>query len=108
MEQVNTSGIIPTEFKVLVLPDPVEEKTKGGIIIPQNSLERETIAQTKGVLIALSPIAFTYENFPANARLPQPGDRVSYAKYAGGFIDGKDGKQYRIMNDRDISAVIEF
>ena len=37
----NESGITPLDVRVLVLPDPVEEKTKGGIFLPEAHQERE-------------------------------------------------------------------
>jgi co-chaperonin GroES (HSP10) len=108
----NISGITPTEFKVLVLVDEESENEKRmkamGLVMSPDAAEREKHKAFKGTVIALSPVAFTYENFPAGTRLPGPGDRVCFAKYAGSFITGKDFKEYRIMNDRDISAIIDF
>ena len=101
------SGIVPTEFKVLVLPVTVAEKTKGGIIIPDEKLERDQYAAMEGVIIAASPLAFTYENWPDGARKPQVGDRVICAKYAGATVEGRDGVKYRLVTDKDVMAVLE-
>lgn len=106
-EPVNTSGIKPTEFKVLLRPKEVEEKTAGGIIIPDEKKERDQYAAQEGLLVAASPLAFTYEdNWPAEAR-PQVGQRVIFAKYAGASVKGKDGVDYRLVADKDIGAVLE-
>lgn len=102
--EMNNSGISPTEYKVLVKPIEVENKI-GNILIPDDHQEREQFAQQEGVLIAVSPVAFNYENF--NGSAPKPGDRVLYAKYAGFTRKGKDGVDYRVINDRDIVAVLE-
>ena len=104
---MNPSGIAPTEFKVLVEPKKVEEKTKGGIIIPDEKLERDQYAAMEGVIIAASPLAFTYENWPDGARKPQVGDRVIFAKYSGAKVTGKDGVEYRLIADKDIGAVLD-
>ncbi len=106
---LNTSGIRPTEYKVVILPKEVEEKSKGGIYIPETTKEREQFAQQEGVIVAASPLAFTYASKAewGDAVAPQVGDRVSYAKYSGAVIKGRDGKDYRVVNDKDIYAVLD-
>lgn len=103
----NESGILPTEYKVLISPIEVTEKTKGGIIIPDETKDRDQFAQMKGTLVAVSPLAFTYDDWKGqDDAKPKPGDSVLFAKYAGAVVDGKDGKKYRIVNDKDIAAVL--
>lgn len=102
----NPSGINPTEYKVLIRPEQVEDRTKGGIIIPEQAKERDQYAQMHGVLVAVSPLAFTYEQWPDDGLKPKAGDRVLFAKYAGATVKGEDGVDYRIVNDRDVAAVL--
>lgn len=104
----NESGIFPTEYKVLVSPAEVDAKTKGGIIIPDETKERNQFAQMEGTLVAVSPLAFSYagEGEWNGAPKPSVGDRVLFAKYAGAVVKGRDGKDYRIVNDKDLSAVL--
>lgn len=104
---VNTSGMQPIEYKVLVKPhDPLEtdeqlkSATKSGILLPPT--EREAAAQVKGVLIAKGGIAF--HDF-GDIR-PEIGDVVYYAKYSGLVIKGDDGVEYRLMNDKDVAAIV--
>jgi chaperonin GroES len=108
---MNPSGILPTEFKLLVKPKPAEEVSKGGIIIPTSTKDAEKFAQTEGIVIAVSPLAFTYakpeEWEAAKAKPPQPGQTVLYAKYAGNWVKGKDGGEYLLINDKDVGAIIE-
>jgi chaperonin GroES len=101
----NPSGVYPTEYKVLIRPIEVDQKTKGGIIIPDETKERDQFAQMRGVLVAVSPLAFTYDDWK-DAKPPKVGDEVLFAKYAGAVVDGKDGKKYRLTNDKDIAAVL--
>jgi chaperonin GroES len=101
----NQSGILPSEYNVLIAAKAVEEKTAGGIIIPDQSKERQQFAQMEGVLVAVSPLAFTYDDWK-EAQPPQVGDRVLFAKYAGAEIKGKDGKDYRLCKDKDVAAVL--
>lgn len=103
----NPSGINPTEFRVLVKPDSAEQITKGGIIIPDQAKDREQYAAMKGTLIAASPVAFTYAEWPEGTPLPKPGDKVLYEKYAGALVKGNDGQEYRVINDKDIHAVLD-
>lgn len=104
----NTSGIFPTEFKVLVRAKQVEEKTKGGILLPDEKKERDQHAVMEATIVAVSPLAFTYEdNWPEGARKPSVGDRVIIAKYSGALVKGKDGVEYKLIADKDIAAVLE-
>ena len=99
-------GIQPTEYRVLVLPKPVEEKI-GSILLPDQVKEQNQFAQMEGTIVAASPLAFTYADWPDGARVPGAGDRVLFGKYSGAIVKGRDGKDYRLVNDRDISAVLE-
>lgn len=103
----NESGIFPTEYRVLIAPELLDEKTAGGIYLPQESKERMDFAVLKGTLVAVSPLAFTYEDWKDNeGAKPKVGDKVLFAKYAGAVVDGKDGKKYRICADKDVTAVL--
>lgn len=104
--QPNPSGIWPTEYRVLILPKKVDEKTKGGVYIPEQTKERDDFAQIEGTLVAVSPFAFSYEDAWPEGSRPEPGDRVFFAKYAGTRVKGKDGETYAVVNDRDVWAVI--
>lgn len=99
-------GIRPTAFKVLVRPKPVETKTAGGIIIPDETKDRQQYAAIEGELVAVSPLAFGYETWPPDADKPAVGQRVVFAKFAGFAIKGADGKDYRLIEDKDIAAVL--
>lgn len=104
---MNTSGIQPLDLRVLVLPDPVETKSAGGIILPDQHTDREKFATIKATLIEVGVNAWE----EAAARSPKfikpvPGDRVLISKYGGVLLTGDDGKEYRIMNDIDITALL--
>lgn len=110
----NASGLRPVEYKVLVLPDVVEEKTDAGIIIPEQVRDKERWALNKGTLVAAGGLAFDYwvkfdpSGKPTNLdTIPRIGCRVAFAKYSGQVMQGADGKEYRLCNDKDIAAVIE-
>lgn len=106
---MNNSGISPTEYNVLVAPKVAEEVTAGGIILSQDIQKLDQNAQTLGVIIAMSPMAFINPDWPEDAKLPQVGDAVSYARYAGASskIEGMDGVEYIIIKDKEITAIID-
>jgi chaperonin GroES len=96
---LNPSGIVPLDVKVLVLPDPVEEKTAGGIIKPSTTADKEKYAATRGKLVAKGPNAF--KEWGSDSE-PGIGGRVLYAQYAGARFEGDDGADYIVMNDEDV------
>ena len=101
----NESGIRPVDYKVLVRPDPVEQKTEGGIILTASSHEQQGWAQVKGTMIARGDGAFGKWSTAERAAL-SPGARVYYDKYQGIRVYGADGEEYVLMNDENIGAVI--
>ena len=101
---VNQSGISPTEYKVLVKPEKIEE-VRRGVYVPETVREKEQAAAQKGIIIDISPLAFTYEQWPVGAYAPKVGDTVAFARYAGMLIKGNDGEDYRILNDKDVCAI---
>lgn len=102
----NKSGLRPLEYKVLVqLPDE-EERTDGGIWIPRTIAERAQVSREVGIFIEAGALAFTDPDWPDNHR-PKPGDRVLFDKYAGSVQDGKDKKKYRLINDKELGAIVE-
>lgn len=98
-------GIVCIEYKVLVRPRKAEERTKGGIVLPEQIVEKDQHAAMEGVIAGMSPFAFSYEEWPIHAKKPRLGDVVVFARYSGITQKGSDGIEYRIMNDKDIVAV---
>ena len=102
---VNDSGLIPTEFCVVVQLDAAREKV-GSIFLPTDVQDRDKLSAEEGTLIAVSPVAFDYANWPAGARKPEVGDRVLFRKYAG-LLHKRNDRDYRLLNDKDIVAIVE-
>lgn len=104
------ADILPMEFNVVVELDPAESKTAGGIYLPESTKEADKTAADEGTLIAVSPHAFSYAEWPEGARKPQVGDRVLFARFAGVLRKpkaGQDGATLRVIKDKDIMAVID-
>ncbi|MCR5877008.1 co-chaperone GroES [Phenylobacterium sp. J367] len=101
----NASGHVPVDQRILVKPDPVEEVSKGGIILADTTRDRSKYAATKATLVAVGCNAF--RDWGDHARKPMPGERVLFAQYTGAREKGADGEDYIIMNDEDLLTVIE-
>jgi len=101
---MNTSGIYPSEYNVLVKPRAIEEKTAGGLFLPDIKKEKDEFARMDGTLVAVSPVAFSYATFPEGTE-PKVGDSVIFSKYQATEITGSDGEKYWLMKDTAIAAV---
>lgn len=102
----NPSGLIPMEYNCVVMLDPTEEKTAGGIILPTSKTDRDELSNEEGELVAMSPHAFTYADWPVGARKPECGDRVVFARYSGA-IHERNGRKFRIIKDQSVIAIVE-
>lgn len=100
---MNTSGIYPVEYKVLIKPEEVEQQSKGGIFIPDTVKDKEKYAKERGEIVAVGAIAFTDPDW---LHCPKVGDKVLYDRYAGSMVKGADGIDYRLINDKEIGAVL--
>ena len=97
------TGIRLLDFKVLIrLDNPAE--MQGSIFIPPSAREDTTM----GTFIGASLFAWDYIPGVTEDDLPKNGDRVFCAKYAGRNIKAKDGNNYRMMNDKDVAAILDF
>lgn len=98
----NTSGLDPRGVAVLI--QTYEPERKGALIeIPDTVKGRMDMVDSRAVVVAVGPQAW-YDERQARAL---PGDKVLVTKYAGFMAKGpKDGKMYRLVNDRDIFCAI--
>ena len=95
--------IDPEGTKVVIVPDKIDEKTAGGIIIvPPGTRQQEQNAVTQGTLAAIGPRAEICWNNGDGKEMPAKiGDRVIYAKYGGRQF--KWGEQiYQLLQDQDV------
>jgi chaperonin GroES len=95
----------PTGWRLLILPFKMGEKTKGGIIHTETALERQQVASTCGLVLAMGPHCYDKEKFPEGPWCKK-GDWVIFARYAGSRIQ-IDGGEVRLLNDDEVLATIE-
>ena len=88
-------NVKPLSDRVLVEPNPAEEKTAGGLYIPDTAKEKPLA----GKVVAVGPGTSEVKMEVA------VGDQMLYGKYSGTEIN-IDGKDYLIMRQNDILAII--
>ena len=91
----NKLNVTPLHDRVIVKPAAAEEKTAGGIIIPDTAKEKPM----RGTVVAAGP---GKKDEPMTVKA---GDTVLYGKYAGTEVS-HEGKDYLIMRETDILAII--
>jgi len=94
-------SIKPLSDRVIVEPLEAEEKTAGGIYIPDNAKEKPQ----KGKIIAAGPGKASDTSGELIKMEVKKGDSVLYGKYSGTEVS-VDGKDYLIMRESDILAII--
>ena len=95
----------PTGWRLLVLPFTPKDKTKGGIIFSQESLDRLRIATNCGYVLKIGPLAYyDKEKYPTGAWCKK-GDWVIFARYAGSRLP-IEGGEVRILNDDEVLGTI--
>ena len=96
----------PTGWRMLVLPFKMKEKTKGGIIMGQDTLEKQQVASQCGNVLAMGPDAYgDKQRFP-DGPWCKVGDWVMFARYAGSRIK-IEGGGVRLLNDDEVLATIK-
>lgn len=90
--------INPLDDRVVVRPNEAEEKTAGGIVLPDAAKEK----QQRGTVVAVGPgrLLDSGERAPVSV---QVGDQVLFGKYGGTDIE-VDGEDVKILRESDILA----
>ena len=93
-------AIKPLEDRVLVKPDEAEEKTSGGIILPETAKKKPH----EGTIIAVGPGKINKNGIKITMEV-KVGDKILYGKYSGAKVI-IDGTEHLIMKESDILAVL--
>ena len=96
----------PTGWRVLILPYLGAEKSKGGIILSDQTREREQLATVCGYVLATGPDAYADTTKFAEGPWCKQGDWVIFARYAGSRLK-IDGGDLRLLNDDEILTIIQ-
>lgn len=92
--------IKPLGDRIVVKPAEAEEKTKGGIILPDTAKEKPV----EGTVVAAGPGKKSDEGKLIEMEV-KVGDKVLYGKYSGTEVT-VDGEEYLIMRESDIFAIV--
>ena len=92
--------IKPLADRVVIKPSPAEEKSRGGIILPDTAKEKPVV----GEVVAIGPGKVTDDGKKVNPEV-KVGDKVLYGKYSGTEVT-IEGEEYMIMREADIFAIV--
>ena len=96
----------PTGWRLLVLPFKMKEKTKGGVILAEDTLERQQVASQVGLVMAMGSQCYKdKERYPEGPWCKEK-DWVMFARYAGSRIK-IEGGEMRLLNDDEVLATID-
>ena len=93
----------PLADRVVVKPIEQEEKTKGGVYLPDTATKEKP---QEGTVLAVGPGRLLDDGTRSTMEV-QTGDRVLFAKYAGTEFKDDDGEKFIILSEKDILAIIE-
>ena len=97
---------IPSGWRILILPYRGKGKTEGGVLLPDQVIDREAVATVCGYVLKVGSLAYKdKEKFPEGPWCAEK-DWVIFGRYAGARFK-IDGGEVRILNDDEIIAVIQ-
>lgn len=96
----------PAGWKLLIAMPQMEEKTKGGIYLPDHLKDREGLAMIVGFVLKAGPLAYAdKDKFPTGPWCKE-GDFVIFRSYSGTRFK-VDGHEFRLINDDTVEAVVD-
>ena len=96
----------PTGWRILVLPFKVKEKTKGGVLLGQETIERQQVASQCGNVLAMGPHCYRDKERYPDGPWCKINDWVVFARYAGSRIE-IEGGEVRLLNEDEILATVK-
>ena len=95
----------PSGWRILVLPFTPKDKTKGGILMAQETLDKIRIATNCGYVLKMGPLCYTEKKFTSGPWCKK-GDWVIFARYAGPRLP-IEGGEVRLLNDDEVLGTIK-
>ena len=96
----------PTGWRILILPYRGISKTKGGVLLSDNTVMEQQLHTQVGLVLKMGPDCYTdKEKFPTGS-WGKVKDWILFARYAGSRIK-IEGGELRLLNDDEILAVVQ-
>ena len=96
----------PTGWRIIVLPFRMDKKTKGGILMGQDTLDKQQVASQCGNVLAMGPQCYKDKERYPDGPWCKKGDWVIFARYAGSRIQ-IEGGEIRLLNEDEILATVK-
>jgi co-chaperonin GroES (HSP10) len=96
----------PSGWRILVLPFTPKDKTKGGILIAQETLDKLRIATNCGYVLKMGPLCYEDKEKFSTGPWCKKGDWVIFARYAGSRLP-IEGGEVRLLNDDEVLGTIQ-
>ena len=96
----------PSGWRLLVLPFTPKDKTSGGLIISQESLDKARIATNCGYVLKIGPLAYLDKEKYSTGPCCKEKDWVIFARYAGSRLP-IEGGEVRLLNDDEVLGTIK-
>ena len=96
----------PTGWRMIVLPFRMDEKTAGGVLVTETTLERQQVASQCGLVLAMGPQCYNDKERYPEGPWCKVNDWVVFARYAGSRLQ-IEGGEIRLLNDDEILATVK-
>ena len=96
----------PTGWRILVLPFRMDEKSKGGVLFSNETIDKQQVASQCGNILAMGPQCYTDKERYPEGPWCKVNDWIMFARYAGSRIK-IDGGEMRLLNDDEVLATID-
>lgn len=100
----------PVGWRIMVEPIEVKKVTRGGLVLPDVTLEAQEYMRYVGQVVGMGALAYKHRKFEGGGPWCKIGDWILHGRYAGqeAIVRGKDGVHgFRFVNDDEILAVTE-
>ena len=96
----------PTGWRMLVLPFRMNEKSKGGVLFANETVDKQQVASQCGNVLAMGSECYKDKDRYPTGPWCKVGDWVVFARYAGSRIE-IDGGEVRLLNEDEILATVK-
>ena len=96
----------PSSYRMLVLPYGGKKHSKGGILLTNETVEREALATLVAYVVKMGPLCYQDESRFGGTAWCEEGQWVLIGRYAGSRFKLEDGAEVRIINDDEVIATI--